>query len=75
MALDQALGDRGAGAVELGGAVAGLAEQNDAGIGEAVDEFGEGRIVDTGQQFGMQTMAQSLEQLLRAGLINPLENR
>ena len=31
--------------------------------------------MQTGQQFGMQTMAQSLEQLLRAGLINPLENR
>ena len=31
--------------------------------------------MQTGQQFGMQTMAQSLEQLFRAGLINPLENR
>lgn len=53
--LDQAPRNRIAGAVEFGGAVAGLAEQNDAGIGEAVDEFGEGRIVDTGQQFGMLT--------------------
>jgi twitching motility protein PilT len=29
-------------------------------------------VMQTGQQFGMQTMAQSQEQLVRAGLIDPV---
>ena len=42
----------GAGAVELAGPVAGLAEQHHAGVGVAVEGRGEGRIVDVRQGLG-----------------------
>ena len=50
--LDQPPRDRRAGAVEFGRAVAGLAEQDDPRVGEAVEGLGEGGIVDVRQRLG-----------------------
>ena len=48
--LDQALRDRRAGAIKFGCAVAGLAQQDDAAIGEAVKELSESGIIEPGQR-------------------------
>src|SRR5690349_16335043 len=50
--LDQATADGRAGAIKFGGAVARLAEQDQAGVGEALEQIGEGGIVDVGQRLG-----------------------
>ena len=52
MRLDQPAGDRGASAIELGGAMAGLPQQHHAFVGEAVEQRAEGGIVEAGQGLG-----------------------
>ncbi|GEM_PF-3267332 len=62
MALDQAPGDRGPGAVELGGAVAGFTDQHHPSVGEAFECIGEARAIQSGQRFGV--LAQQAHQML-----------
>jgi hypothetical protein len=50
--LDQAPRDRRPGAIELARAVAGLAQQHDARVGEAIERTGEGWIVYVRQGLG-----------------------
>jgi len=50
--LDQPPGDRGASAIEFRRAVAGLPQQHDARVREAIEHRAEGRIVDIRQQLG-----------------------
>ena len=50
--LDQPFRDCGTGAIEFGRAVAGLAEQDHARVGEAIEDVPEGRIVDVRQRLG-----------------------
>lgn len=52
MVLDQALGDFGAGSVEFGGAVAAIAEEDDAVVCEAGEVGGEVGVVDGGEGTG-----------------------
>src|SRR3990167_3249784 len=53
MPFDQALGNGGAGPVEVRGAMAGLADQHHAGIAVAVEQFGEGAAVQIRQGLGV----------------------
>ena len=50
--LDETPRDRRAGAIEFAGSVAGLAEQDHSGAGEAIERLGEGVVIDVGQGFG-----------------------
>ncbi len=53
VALHQPSGDRRPGSVELGRAMTGLADQYDAGIGEAIETIGKTFVVRRGQFHGM----------------------
>ncbi|WP_243700044.1 hypothetical protein [Lysobacter sp. N42] len=65
MALHQPLRDRRARPVELGRAVAGLAEQHHAAAGIAVEGLGEGRVVDVRQ--GLHGLADARGQAVLRG--------